>query len=72
MPKDVLDTIERKGIEQPIALRPVDDGDRSAQRVKTKTPPAAVERPEGAGVFIFAEHGNFVLDQNFHSEWETR
>jgi hypothetical protein len=34
--------------------------------------PAPVERPEGAGVFIFAEHGNIVLDQNFHSEWETR
>lgn len=67
-----FDTIERKGIEQTIALKPVDDGERSAQRVRGKAQPQAVERPEGAGVFIFAEHGNMVLDQNFHSEWETR
>jgi hypothetical protein len=67
-----FDTIERRGMEQPIALKPVDDGERTAQRARGKVQPAPVERPEGAGVFIFAEHGNIVLDQNFHSEWETR
>ena len=63
-----FDTIERNGVEQPIALKPVDDGDRSTPRLRTKTP----QRPEGGGVFIFAEHGNLLLDQTFHSEWETR
>jgi hypothetical protein len=67
-----FDTIERRGVEQPIALKPVDDGDRSAQRVRGKAQAGAVARPEGAGVFIFAEHGNMVLDQTFHSEWETQ
>ena len=61
-----FDTIERRGIEQPIALKPVDDG------VRGKAKPEVVDRPEGAGVFIFVQHGNFVLDQKFHSEWETR
>ncbi len=67
-----FDTIERKGVEQPIALKPIDDGERSAQRVRGKVQTPAVERPEGAGVFIFSQHGNLVLDQSFHSEWETR
>jgi hypothetical protein len=67
-----FDTIERNGIEQPIALKPVDDGDLSAHRVPTKTRPEAMERPEGAGLFVFAESGNLALDQKFHSEWETR
>jgi hypothetical protein len=61
-----FDTIERRGVEQPIALKPVDDGARGKLRT------GALERPQGAGVFIFAEHGNMVLDQNFHSEWETQ
>jgi len=68
-----FDTIERQGgITQPIALKPVDDGDRSTQKVRGPEPPGAADRPEGAGVFIFAQHGNLVLDQTFHSEWETR
>ena len=67
-----FDTIERNGVTQPIALNPIDDGDRSAQRVRALVPQGAMQRPEGAGLFIFAEHGNFVLDRNFHSEWETR
>jgi hypothetical protein len=29
-------------------------------------------KPVGSGVFIFAQPGNLVLDQTFHSEWETR
>jgi hypothetical protein len=67
-----FDTIERNGIEQPIALSPLDEGDRSTQRVGGREPPGATQRPEGAGLFIFAERGNFVIDRNFHSEWETR
>src|SRR5579863_2984231 len=72
-----FDTIERNGpnqtvTEQPIALKPVDDGDRPAQRVRAPLSRQAMERPEGAGVFVFTERGNIVLDQNFHSEWETR
>ena len=72
-----FDTIERNGIEQPVALKPVDDGDRSALRVptkalRTKALPEAIERPEGAGVFVFTERGNLVLDRDFQSEWETR
>jgi len=72
-----FDTIERQGpmstaITQAIALKPVDDGDRSAGRVRAKAPPGALERPEDAGVFVFAGSGNIVLDRNFLSEWETR
>jgi hypothetical protein len=61
-------TIERQGVEQAIALKPVDDGVRG----KTQRKMQPVERPEGAGVFIFAQPGNLVLDQTFHSEWETQ
>jgi hypothetical protein len=67
-----FDTIERNGMELPIALKPVDDGDRSAQRVRGPVPQSAMQRPEGGGVFVFAESGNIILDQGFHSEWETR
>lgn len=68
-----FDTIERNGREQAISLKPLDDGDRSTQRARAATPPpGAMERTEGAGVFVFPEHGNIVLDQKFHSEWETR
>lgn len=65
-----FDTLERNGMEQAIALKPLDDGNRSSQRVRALTP--ASEKPAGAGVFVFAEHGNIALDQKFHSEWETR
>jgi hypothetical protein len=69
-----FDTFEHKGIEEPIALKALDDGDRLAQvqRVRGRVQARPVERPEGAGVFIFAQPGNLVLDQTFHSEWETR
>ena len=67
-----FDTIERNGIEVPLSLKPVDDGDRSAQRVRTGLSRQAMERPEGAGVFVFTERGNLVLDRDFQSEWETR
>jgi hypothetical protein len=67
-----FDSIERNGIELPVSLKPVDDGDRSAQRVRAPLSRQAMQKPEGAGVFAFTERGNIVLDQNFHSEWETR
>jgi len=71
-----FDTIERKGpggvSARPIVLNPVDDGDRSVQPVPGPVPQGVLQRPVGAGVFVFAWHGNMVLDQNFHSEWETR
>jgi hypothetical protein len=67
-----FDTIERNGMEQPISLKPLDDGVRSAQRLRVPLAAARLERPEGSGVFVFSEHGNMVLDRNFHSEWETR
>lgn len=67
-----FDTIERNGVDLPIVLKPVDDGDRSVPRLKGRARPGAIERPEGVGVFVFAEPGNMVLDDSFHSEWETR
>jgi hypothetical protein len=67
-----FDTIERNGIKQPVALKPLDDGDRSAQRMRGSVPVAAYQRPEGAGVFVFEGRGNIVLDRTFLSEWETR
>ena len=56
-------------------MKPVDDGDRSVPPVKAakaKLRPGATERPEGAGLFVFAERENLMLDRNFHSEWVTR
>jgi hypothetical protein len=67
-----FDTIERNGMERPMALTPVDDGDRSVQGLHGSLPPGVLQRPAGAGVFFFNGYGNIVLDQNFHSEWETR
>jgi hypothetical protein len=69
-----FETIERDGMQQPIALKPVDDGYRSDRSIRMRgtAPLAAYQRPPGAGVFVFAEHGNIVLDQKFHSDWETR
>jgi hypothetical protein len=59
--------IEHNGVERLLDLSPMDDGNRPPGRV---TP---TERsPPGAGVFIFPQLGNLVLDQKFHSEWETR
>jgi hypothetical protein len=76
-----FDSIERDGVEQPIALRPLDDGDRSpappryiGRRMQSIPAPASAvpDRPAGSGVFIFSSFGNLVLDQKFHSEWETK
>ncbi|MES1256837.1 MAG: hypothetical protein ABUS51_00345 [Acidobacteriota bacterium] len=74
-----FDSIERDGVEQPVALKPVDDGDRSPQpirmrgrRMQSAPVTARPERPAGAGVFLFGEAGRLVLDAKFHSEWETK
>ena len=75
-----FESIERDGVEQPVTLKPVDDGDRSPQairmvgrRMQSGGPVRAVpERPAGAGVFIFGDAGRLVLDSKFHSEWETK
>ena len=75
-----FDAIERDGVEQPVSFRPVDDGDRTQQQVRSfgrggqirAAPIALPERPAGAGVFVLSEVGRLVLDQKFHSEWETK
>jgi hypothetical protein len=67
-----FDSMDRGGVEQPLSLKPLDDGDRSGQRLRAPNLRDAVEKPAGSGLFIFGEHGNFILDQKFHSEWETR
>jgi hypothetical protein len=70
-----FDTIERNGVEQSMALQPIDDGERAPAPVRGlrgRLPAGTQDKPEGAGLFLFSEHGNFVLDQRFHSEWETR
>jgi hypothetical protein len=59
--------IEHDGVERPLDLSPLDDGDR-ARRNSILTE----KRPPGAGVFIFPQLGNLVLDRKFHSAWETR
>ena len=67
-----FDTIVRSGIEQPVKLVPLDDGVRNAPRIRIRVLAGEGDIPEGSGRFIFAGPADFVLDQKFHSEWETR
>ena len=76
-----FDSIERDGVEMPVTFKPVDDGDRTLYEPRPGVrrgpgPPAIrrapVERPAGAGIFVFGQQGDLVLDRKFHSEWETR
>ena len=72
-----FDTIERDGVEQRMTFAPLDDGDRNPPPVRRITrgpspPPVQLQRPKGAGVFLFSNPSKLVLDKNFHSEWETR
>lgn len=72
-----FDTIERGGMEQPIALKPLDDGDRSGRVVRQPSQRLtnfkdAGQKPEGSGLFIFPEANDVVLDGKFRSAWETR
>ena len=34
--------------------------------------PLALKSRERGGDFVFAQAGDIVIDQSFHSEWETR
>jgi hypothetical protein len=77
----LFETIERAGVEQKVALKPLDDGDRSphgpaagGRRGFTSTPvsTATSERPAGGGIYSFAEAGNLVLGAKFESDWESK
>lgn len=74
-----METIERgvgahgidQGVEQPISLVPLDDGDREPHDETMGADEMQRMRPPGGGFFIF--HGaSVVLDQRFETEWETR
>ena len=79
-----FDTIERDGVEQPVTLRPVDDGPRNApaprqmamgRRMQSSSPSSRDENtahPPGSGLFIFYDAGRLTLDRKFQSEWETK
>jgi hypothetical protein len=75
-----FDSMERDGVEQPLTFRPLDDGDRTQRQVRpmgrgslSRGPQMAIpERPAGVGIFVFNETGRLLLDQKFHSEWETK
>jgi hypothetical protein len=78
-----FDTIERNGIEQSIELEPIDDGDRKDTYsepvgLAPRSAPAKVtithylQRPQGAGVYVFYKSGNITLDKEFRTEWKTR
>ena len=77
----LFETIERGGVEQKVALKPLDDGDRSPQgpaaggrRGFTATPVSTItsERPAGGGIYSFVEVGHLVLGAKFESEWESK
>jgi len=78
----LFETIERGGVEQKVALKPLDDGDRSPQgpaaggrrgfSVASPVRSITSERPAGGGIFSFAEFGNLVLGAKFESEWESK
>jgi hypothetical protein len=67
-----FEAIERDGIEQPVELRPLDDGDRTMPRMVRMPRMPVPARPAGAGIFVLSSIGNLVLDQKFHSDWETK
>jgi hypothetical protein len=76
-----FDSVERDGVEQPVAFRPVDDGVRRSpppqmmgRRVQTvvRTNDEKLERPAGSGLFVFYDAGRLMLDRKFESEWETK
>jgi hypothetical protein len=76
-----FDSVERDGVEQPVAFRPVDDGVRRSpppqmmgRRMQTvvRTNDEKLERPAGSGLFVFYDAGRLMLDRKFESEWETK
>jgi len=74
-----METIERgvgahgidQGVEQPVSLSPLDDGDREPHDETMGADEMQKMRPPGGGYFIFHDP-NVVLDQRFETEWETR
>jgi len=74
-----FETIERgvgehgidQGVEQPVSLVPIDDGDRVPHDEATGPGDLQMMRPPGGGYFIFHDP-EVVLDQKFETEWETR
>jgi len=74
-----METIERgvgahgidQGVEQPVTLAPLDDGDRQPHDETMGAQEMQRLRPPGGGYFIFHDP-NVVLDQKFETEWETR
>ncbi len=75
----VFQTIERgvgdhgidQGVEQPVSLVPLDDGDREPH--DEAMGPAELQRlrPPGGAYFVF-HGGSAVVDKSFETEWETR
>lgn len=75
----VFETIERgvgehgidQGVEQPVSLVPIDDGERSTRDESMS--PAELERlrPPGGGLIIFHDP-TALLDPKFETVWETR
>lgn len=57
-----------QGVEQPVSLVPLDDGDRA---LHTEILDMARLRPPGGGYFVFHDE-NVLLDRTFETEWETR
>jgi hypothetical protein len=77
----LFETIERAGVEQKVALKPLDDGDRSPQgagaggrRGFTATAVNTItsQRPAGGAIYSFAEAGHLVLGAKFESDWESK
>ena len=74
-----METIERgvgahgidQGVEQPVSLVPLDDGDREPHDETMGPDEMEKMRPPGGGYFIFHDP-NVLLDQRFETEWETR
>jgi hypothetical protein len=68
------ETIERNGIEQSVALRPLDDGLRTgpAFAVSPTLNNLSSQRPSGGAIFVFDQTGNLVLGPTFMSWWETQ
>ena len=75
----VFETIERgvgehgidQGVEQPVTLVPLDDGDREPHDEPMGPAELQKLRPTGGGYFVFHD-ANLLIDKNFEMEWETR
>jgi hypothetical protein len=57
-----------QGVEQPVSLEPLDDGDRIPHEGAISQEELQKLRPTGGGYFVF--HGPRVMFSE--TEWETR